>query len=210
MKDVINNITGMIKRAYITLVGSDKDKFQTTQVNYLDKTADIEVIYPYGLCGNPPKNSIVLLFNVQAQEENRAGICNLPNKRFKDLKEGEVVVGNYLTGSYVKFLENGDVKLLSKNKYTIIVEESADIEVENNANIKVKGKTTLTSNQTEINSPTTINGNLTVNGDITSGSTSISGGTITTGGDVIGAGISLTSHVHGGITPGGGTTGGPE
>lgn len=35
-------------------------------------------------------------------------------------------------------------------------------------------------------------------------------GTITGAGDVVASGISLTSHVHGGVTPGGGSTSGPE
>lgn len=110
-KDILNRISNGIKRAYISLVGSDSNQFQTTQINYLGKTADMEVIYPYGLCANPPAGSLVLLFNVQGQEENRAGIANLPNQRFKNLKAGEVVVGNYLTGSYIKLLENGNIEI---------------------------------------------------------------------------------------------------
>lgn len=113
--DALNRITNIIKRAFITLAGGDNDKFQTTQINYLGKVADMEVIYPYGLCGNPPAGSLVLLFNVQGQEENKAGIANLPNQRFKNLKPGEVVLGNYLTGSYIKFLENGDIEMFAKS-----------------------------------------------------------------------------------------------
>lgn len=159
--EILNRITGLIKRCYVTLVGDDNAKFQTTQVKYLGKTANVEVLYPYGLCGNPPTNSIAILFNIQGQEENRAGLFNLPNQRFNGLKEGEVVVGNYLSGSYIKFTQNGDIEILSTSNNIIIT------------------------------------GNITVNGSITSS------------GNVIGGGISLDTHVHGGIVPGSSDTTGP-
>lgn len=155
INDIYNSITGMIKRAVLTLAGKDANKYQTSQVSYLGKTADTEIIYPYGLCGNPPLGSLVLLFNVQGMEENRAGIANLPSKRFNGLKEGEVAVGNYLTGSYVKFLEDGNIEIVASG-----------------------GSINVT-------------GNIVVNGD------------------VIANGVSLTTHVHSGVTPGSSNTGEP-
>lgn len=45
---------------------------------------------------------------------------------------------------------------------------------------------------------------------ITDGSVNISGATLTVSGDVIGGGISLDNHVHGGVESGGSTTSGPQ
>lgn len=65
-----------------------------------------------------------------------------------------------------------------------------------------------------ITTPTfTVNGNTVLNGTLSSGGSgggaaSFSGG-ITADGDVVASGISLTSHTHGGVTPGGGNTGAP-
>ena len=45
---------------------------------------------------------------------------------------------------------------------------------------------------------------------ITDGAVNISGATLTVSGDVIGGGISLDGHVHGGVTSGGANTSGPQ
>lgn len=190
--DILNRITGMVKRAYVTLVGNDANKYQTTQISYLGKTADMEVIYPYGLCGNPPKNSLVLLFNVQGMEENRAGVANLVTERFKDLKEGEVAIGNYLTKSVIKFLENGDIEIYGKNDERVTIDRNSNISIAGNCSISVNGTTTLSCP-----GGTTINSDVHING------------TVTCSEDVIASGISLVSHIHSGVTPGGGTTSGP-
>ena len=150
IKDIKNKIVSLIKRAYITFVGNDDEQFQVTQINYLNKTTNMEVINPYGLCSNPPRNSLVLLFNVQGQEENRAGIANLPQQRFKNLKEGEVALGNYLTKTVIKFSENGDLEIFSAS----------------NCNVNVTGTTNLVSPQTNITGEIQVNGNINVTGDV--------------------------------------------
>lgn len=85
---------------------------------------------PYGLCSNPPVGSSGLVFNTNAGSNHPVGVVDFPSKRFKNLAEGEVVVGNYITGSYIKFLANGDINL-----YT-----TGDIQV-TGENIQVVGET---------------------------------------------------------------------
>lgn len=208
-KDILNRISNGIKRAFVSLVGSDSEAFQTTQISYLGKTADTEVIYPYGLCGNPPTGSLVLLFNVQGQEENRAGIANLPNKRFKNLKAGEVAVGNYLTTSVVKFLENGNIEVFCQNNEIITITQNANITIGGSSTVNIVGTATINCPTTTINGDVNINGNLNVLGDSTStGNTSINGSLSTTG-DVTAQTISLLGHRHDSVMPGGGTSGQP-
>jgi hypothetical protein len=170
IKKMANNITNLIKRAYVSLVGNDAQEYQITQISYLNKTNVMEVIYPYGVSGNPPRNSLVLMFNVQGQEENRAGIANLPQQRFRNLKEGEVAVGNYLTRSNIKFAENGDVVVTTKNNQEVTIDQNANISVSGDATVNVSGSTTLTSSGTTVNSDVQLNGNLTVTGSATLGS----------------------------------------
>ena len=79
------------------------------------------------------------MWNVNGQEENKVGIGNTPQIRFKDLKEGEVVVGNPLTRSFIKFKENGDVQ--------IDVQGSVDVNVTGDYNVNVDGDTTWTTNR---------------------------------------------------------------
>jgi hypothetical protein len=101
----------MIKRAVVSLPGDDSGNVANTQVTYLGRTAQVEVIYPYGTAGKAPKDSSSIMLNIQAQEENRVIIEYRPTDRFKNLKPGEYVVGNQLTGAFVKFSENGDIEI---------------------------------------------------------------------------------------------------
>lgn len=101
----------MIKRATVSRPGDDSGNVSNTQVTYLGRTAQVEVIYPYGTAGKAPKDSSSIMLNIQAQEENRVIIEYRPTDRFKNLKPGEYVVGNQLTGAFVKFSENGDIEI---------------------------------------------------------------------------------------------------
>ena len=63
-----------------------------------------------------------------------------------------------------------------------------------------------------VNSPDiTLNGNTTVNGDFAVvGGNSTMTGSLTTQGDVVSGGISVQSHIHGGVQGGSSTTSGPQ
>lgn len=215
LKSLIYN---MVKRALVRKPINDASNFQIMQVSYMGKTADIENILPYGLCSSPPVDSLSLVFTVNAQEENRAGITNSPNIRFKNLLEGEVAVGNYLTGSVVKFLADGNIEITSANDLVVTVagDESVSISggstvditgdsaitVGGNAEVTVTGTTTLTSTgNVSITAPlTTITGDLTVtgtlttaNGTISSGATSFTGTLGVTGATTLGATVTSNS-----------------
>lgn len=71
--------------------------------------------------------------------------------------------------------------------------------VDENGNLTMTTKNiNITAEQATITSPIDITGDVTVNG------------TVTATMDVLGGGISLKAHVHGGVTGGTGTTGAPE
>lgn len=61
MKKAIQNL---IRRAFVTNTDADSDEVPISQVNYDEKTKDIEVIQPYGLFYNTPKEGIFLILNV--------------------------------------------------------------------------------------------------------------------------------------------------
>ena len=112
----------MIKRAVVSLSTADTGNYPTVQVSYLGKTSEVEVLFPYGLAGRLPKDALVLCFNVEGSEENKAGIGNTPTQRFKELEEGEVVVGNPLTGSKIHFKANGDIEVIGKNDKAVTID----------------------------------------------------------------------------------------
>lgn len=128
-----------IKRAVLSLAGKDVDPFSKGQVEYNGKVADIELQWPYGFSANPPEDSLILMLNVQGQEENRVGFANYPQKRFMNLKPGEVQIGNYLTGTNVKFLEDGSMVVTAINGMSVVVAPDLNITVAGDLTVVVGG-----------------------------------------------------------------------
>lgn len=77
--------------------------------------------------------------------------------------------------------------------------EGGTVEITANGSVTVNSEGGAT-----VNADTTINGDLQVNGDVRTT------GTATVDTDVIGGGISLKSHTHGGVESGGASTGAPQ
>ncbi len=109
--------------------------------------------------------------------------------------DGSSVVDLWLKNDGTAVLENANGKITLAADGSIKGENSnGDIELASNGNITLNGAA------------------ITITGDsITlTGATDINGATISTGGEVTTAGgVDLDTHVHGGVTPGGGTTSGP-
>lgn len=163
------NLFNLIKRTIVSRKTADTGQVPVSQVKWNGKTANIEVIWPYGLAGNLPVDSIVLTFNVMGQEENKAGIGNTPKTRFKNLEAGEVAVGNPVTGSVVKFLENGDIEVTCKNDQNVTITGDSNVTVGGDVNLTITGDVNVTATgNVNVTSPlTTITGALAVTGDIT-------------------------------------------
>lgn len=91
------------------------------------------------------------------------------------------------------------MKGLQAGEVAIYTDEGDFVHLKRGGVIAVHAGTRL-----EIDAPlTTLTGNLHVDGSVTVD------GSITADGDVVGAGTSLHTHVHGGVSTGGGNTGGP-
>lgn len=100
------------------------------------------------------------------------------------------------------------VELWLKNDGTAVLEnENATVTLAPNGDITVDGAAiTINGDSITVNGPTTINGATSI-----VGATDINGATISTGGEITTAGgIDLDTHVHGGVTPGTGTTSTPQ
>lgn len=101
----------LIKRARITKPGPDDADYNVQQISYFDKVADAEMVFPYGMSANLPKDSLVLLFNVNGNEQNRAGIGSLPPERKRNLEDGEVAFFHPLTKSFIYFRNRGHIEI---------------------------------------------------------------------------------------------------
>lgn len=107
---MMNALLNLIKRAVTTNTMKDDGEFPIQQVQYMGRVGNVEIITPYGLHSSPPKDALGVMWNIQAQEENRAGIFNTPQRRtIKNLKEGEVCLFNVETGNYLFMKQDGTV-----------------------------------------------------------------------------------------------------
>lgn len=176
---MLGKLTQLIKRAAISKVSQDTGQYSIAQITYNEKVGNCELLFPYGFCANPPEKSLVLVWNVHGQEENRVGMANDPINRFRELKEGEVQVGNYETESSIKFDENSDILVDSKNDYKLDSARDIICTCVQNYSLAVTGTYTVTIEST---STLTFEDDVTIDfqGDVT-----IDGNTITITADTI-------------------------
>lgn len=111
-----------------------------------------------------------------------------------------VMVGSIHTDAptyYISFEENDK----------ILIHAPKGVVIESDTAVTVKApQVTIDAAETTIKGHVTIEGGLNVAG----GSGAAVDGSLSTTGDVTASGISLTTHTHSGVTPGGGNTGGPN
>lgn len=209
---MISSFRNMIKYAIKTLAGDDSGAYPAGhKCQYNGKESQYMIMTPYGLFSNAPKDAFLALFSVQGEESNKFGIESTPDKRFKNLKPGEVAIGNVLSRTVTIYKENGDMDIvvtgdngdlnltIKKDKNTTVGGNSTT--TLNNGNIALTvsgtgtydygGDVSFTSTGVTFDTPlVTMTGNLKVDGDIKSD------GDIEDGG-----GIVLGSHIHPHGTP---------
>lgn len=139
----------LIKSGVKTLVIEDVEEgnvIQQLQVKLYDAIKNCGKLGQYGLYGNAPKGSFVILMQVNGQEEVLFGIEDDVNNRPRGLKEGEVMLYNTLTKNYIYLSAEGKTQVYAKT----------------DLDIKVEGNVNLNATQVNINSATKITGGLTV------------------------------------------------
>ncbi len=171
-----------IKRAVITKAGSDDTIRPVQQMEYLGRTTDAEIIFPYGVHANLPAGCMMTVIPILDQSSNLVAFGGLPNERIQ-VEEGEVVFFHPLTKAKIHFKADGNIEIDSLEKDVQITCNSASI---------------TASSSVDITAPeTTVDGNFTVTGD-----TSLSDTVTSNGKDI------SDTHVHGGSpsAPSGGVT----
>ena len=187
---------GAIKAAMVGLFGSDEGAYPRVKVLYLGKETEAVAVQPYGLFAGPVEGGLAILLQQQGQESSKYAICMDPVNRFKGLDAGEVLIGNTISGSFVKFLNNGTIQIDSIND-TISIDGNITLI----GNLTVTGNVTVTGNITMV-------GDLDVDGDIDgTGAITVTGDS--TASDHISGGISFLTHVHP-ENDSGGPTGPPQ
>lgn len=173
----------MTQRCLTSNNNDDSGSFPVRQVSFDKKVANAEIITPYGFDHNPPLNALGVMLDVNGQAENRAAMITDPLRRKKNLKTGEVSVGNRIAGSEVYFEEDGNVRIVTPKNLVITVAEDGEITISGALTMNVSGITT-------INSDVVINGSLVVNDAVT-----VNNSLVVTG-EITGDGVSVSNHLH--------------
>lgn len=195
---LVSKLKNIVRWARITAAGVTSRQFWTQQVEYKGKAGDCLLVFPYGIHANVPVDALVLMFSVEGDADNRAGIAWTPKTR-PDLTPGEVALYNPITGAIVKMNIDGGIDVQAEAPITFtgpkVTFNTDDFEV-NAANIIMNGSASYTL--------TTVAYSLSV----TTGQATSSGGGIDFAGGISSNGKSIDeNHAHTGVTPGAGTSG---
>lgn len=128
--------------ARITKSSPDTKQFNTQQLEYMGKPADAFMVFPYGIHGNVPPDSIALLMHVQRGSDEKAAIAWSPKKRPK-LAENEVAFYHPPTDAFIIWRQSGNLDIETGGEGTADINIKAQtINIE--ADMNVTGDTHFT------------------------------------------------------------------
>ena len=168
-------IKKLIRYCRISLLGDDSAAYPNDQVVHNEVPINAYRFSPYGLSSRPPLDALGLMLSPGCRNDSPVVLIDQPLERFKNLKPGEVKVGNYQTKAEVHFDQAGNIVITPKSASSVkvIVDGGGNVDIEApGANINLTAATVA------------ITGNLTVSG------------TISATGDIVGATKSLSTHTH--------------
>ena len=156
VEDLENSIANLSKWARVTEPMVETADWPYQSIEYLGLGSVPSISWtPYGLHSSPPPDSVCLLVCLQGDEGARVHMAGSPDKRPVVIAEGEVVIYHPKSGSYMRFLDDGNITIKAP---TVTVE----------GNLTVTGDTALgakvTSNDVDI-SDTHKHGALGLTGD---------------------------------------------
>lgn len=212
----------LIRWAKVTAYGADDNQFPTQQVEYMGKTADCLIVFPYGIHGNVTPEALALMFAVQGDESNRAAIAYTPKNR-PQMANGENCIYHPPTGSIIHFRANGDIEVTSggtvnvKANFVNVDAPNATFtgNVQIDGNLHVNGNIASDQNvsaQVNVSATAHLQG-ATLSVTDGSGTAVISGNIAVTGATSLSTNVTSNgknigdSHTHSGVQTGAGNTG---
>ena len=107
--------------------------FLNLRCRFFGKEQQLKQLGMYGISFRPPDNSLGVALKANGYDGEVFVIADRPDINFKGLEPGELKIGNYLTGDFVYF----------KNDGTIVIDASSSAII--NANVTVNGTVTATN-----------------------------------------------------------------
>lgn len=118
-----------IRRGYTLEDQKDEDNYPVIKTEYFGQKCEVEVISPYGIYSGIPKEAEGVILNIGRNEENRVAILDTPRTRFKNLKAGELVLGNTMTRSNIKFSEDKSINITGANNTLIVIDANGNVSI---------------------------------------------------------------------------------
>ena len=215
----MGRLDDVLARGTVSAADGSK-KMRTVQVRLLadEVRDDLEHVEPYGFTSEPLDDAQPEAFAAFFGGDRSHGIvfCVADRRfRLKCLKPGEVALYDDV-GQKIHLTRDGiEVKTPGWLKAT--VGKDADVEVAGAAtlkaaSVKIDSPTTTITGDVKIEKTLSVVGHIAGTGGlaVSGGSGASVDGSMTTTGDVTAGGISLQTHVHGGVQDGPSTTGGPQ
>lgn len=192
----LDKLKNVVRWATVTGPVDQTQQFPVQQLTYKGKVANCMMVFPYGMYSHvSTTDALVMMFAVEGNADNRAGIPAIPQKRPVDLEQNEVAIYHPFTNSFIKFRNNGNIEIdtapvnaetgeqtlgsITVNcvNATVTASENVNVTAIQNIGLTCVEATVTASTSVTIDTPeTTITGNLTVQGDTTLTSTVTSGG----------------------------------
>ena len=113
VKSLFDKARNFIKYGVVSYTNGDSANTPVAQVTSHGIAANAQRIMPYGVYGEPPPGTKCILLQMQGDTEKKAFIAFPQSKRFKTSAAGEMMYGNIQIGTYIKFLNNGDIEISS-------------------------------------------------------------------------------------------------
>lgn len=120
--DLRSKIKNIIRWARITASGIDTRQYPVQQVEYKGKVGDCLMIFPYGHHANLTPESLVAMFAVEGDPNNRAGIGWTPTNR-PVLAAGEICIYHPPSGSIIKFNAAGGIDITAVEDVTLTAQD---------------------------------------------------------------------------------------
>lgn len=147
MKKLLRKIKQIITFSRLVFTDDSGDVTVTTADGLGATDKRVVAWKPYGLMHNPPIGSLGLRFQQLGQSSNSIAIYDSPATRpIKSMAEGEMGIGNHLSGSYAHFKANGDIDIVCLNEF--ILTSAANITITAPSTDFVGNQTTTGTNVT--------------------------------------------------------------
>jgi len=163
---MISKLKNIILLAAKNTLTDFSQSYPSNQVSWFGKTGRVVAIFPYGTRSQAPVESQMLKLNIGADESNRVGIeFNTSNLPTDEMPEGEYECGNFVTGSSIRFYEDGSIKITSVDALNVVVEGNINITCEGDLSVNSTGTADITASDVTVNaSNATLNATCAIGG----------------------------------------------